>query len=59
MKLGALAAVMSLALVACGTTNNNTGNTQAPPPTARSTCSAFSCAFSANVCPVSGGSSPG
>src|SRR5881392_2046614 len=34
MKLGALAAVMSLALVACGTTNNNTGNTQAPPPTA-------------------------
>src|SRR5438034_3138395 len=34
MKLGALAAVMSLALVACGTTNSNTGNTQAPPPTA-------------------------
>src|SRR6058998_828934 len=34
MKLGALAAFVALALAACGGTNNNTGNTQAPPPTA-------------------------
>ena len=34
MKLGALAAFVALTLAACGGTNNNTGNTQAPPPTA-------------------------
>src|SRR5438093_12435733 len=34
MKLGALAAFVALTLAACGGTNNNTGNTHAPPPTA-------------------------
>jgi putative spermidine/putrescine transport system substrate-binding protein len=34
MKLGALAGVVALLLTACGSTTNNTGNTQAQPPTA-------------------------
>ncbi|HEY0829676.1 MAG TPA: ABC transporter substrate-binding protein [Candidatus Dormibacteraeota bacterium] len=34
MKLGAIAALAALAVTACGSTNNNTGSTQAPPPTA-------------------------
>jgi putative spermidine/putrescine transport system substrate-binding protein len=35
MKLGALAVVGALLLMACGTTGNNTGNTQQEPPTAK------------------------
>jgi len=34
MKFGALAVVVALALTACGSTSNNTGSTQKPPPTA-------------------------
>jgi len=34
MKFGAIAAVVALALTACGSTSNNTGNTIAQPPTA-------------------------
>src|SRR2546428_11329779 len=33
MKFGALAVVVALALTACGSTSNNTGSTQKPPPT--------------------------
>jgi putative spermidine/putrescine transport system substrate-binding protein len=34
MKLGALAALAAVLLTACGSSTNNTGNTQAQPPTA-------------------------
>jgi putative spermidine/putrescine transport system substrate-binding protein len=34
MKFGAMAAVAMLLVAACGSNNPNTGNTQAPPPTA-------------------------
>ena len=34
MKLGAIAALIALALTACGSTNTPTGSTQKPPPTA-------------------------
>src|SRR5437879_12632162 len=34
MKLGAIAALAALSMAACGSTSNNPGNSQAPPPTA-------------------------